>query len=37
MCSLSVYIRIYLKVEDYKTGNKTFTDSKYEWEKMAAA
>ena len=37
MRSLSVYIRIYLKVEDYETENKTLVDTEYEWEKMAAA
>ena len=34
---LSAYIRIYLKVEDYETKNKTCVDTKYEWEKMAEA
>ena len=30
MCSLSVYVRIYLKVEDYETENKTLVDPEYE-------
>ena len=38
MPSLSVYnIRIYSKVEDYETENKTCVNTKYEWEKMVAA
>ena len=38
MPCLSVYnIRIYSKVEDYETKNKTRVDIEYEWEKMAAA
>ena len=39
MPSLSAYniIRIYSKVEDYETENKTRVDTEYESEKMAAA
>ena len=37
MRNQSVYIGIYLTVEDYKTENKTLVDTGYEWEKMAAA
>ena len=39
MPSLSAYniIRIYSKVEDYETENKTQVNTEYEWEKMAAA
>ena len=35
--SVCYIIRIYSKVEDYKIENKTLVDTKYEWEKMAAA
>ena len=37
MHNQSVYIGIYLTVEDCKTEKKTLVDTGYKWEKMAAA
>ena len=37
MSNLSVFIIIYPQAQDYETENKMHTDTKYEWEKMAAA
>ena len=33
----SAYSSIYLKVEDYRTENKTQVDMEHEWEKLAVA